>query len=192
MTTIHQTGGADGLDRRAFTVSEVQQMLQAGVLDRDEKFELIRGEIVPMAPEMSRHAQMKARLARWFGRRIDDKPEVGNDITVKLGDNGLFEADVLIWRPVRQGKFIPLSNALLAIEVADTTLSSDLAIKAPDYGRAGLADLWVVDVSMRVTHVHRGPTKEGGGYRDRTEIAFDAPVSPLFAADLALRIADLG
>jgi Uma2 family endonuclease len=187
--TIHDSGGADGLVRRVFTVDDVQRMLEAGILDWDERFELIRGEIVPMLPEISKHAQMKARLARWFGQRIDQALEVGNDITVRLDDGGLFIPDVLVWRAIRERKYIPIAQALFAIEVADTTLKSDLTVKAPDYGRAGLGEMWVVDVNERVTHVHREPFAQG--YRSIVPFAFDDTVAPAVLGTPPLRIADL-
>lgn len=157
MTTITTTRGAEGLARRAFSVGDVRRMLEAGVLGWGERFELIRGEIVPMASEMSRHAQMKARLARWFAAQLDASWDVGSDISVSLGPIGLFDADVLVWRPISERDFIPISAAAFAAEVADTTLSTDLRLKAPDYAAAGLPELWIVDLNGRRTHVFRAP-----------------------------------
>ncbi len=37
------TRAAEGLDRRRFTVAEVEEMVEAGILDEDERVELIGG-----------------------------------------------------------------------------------------------------------------------------------------------------
>ena len=38
---IFLTRAAEGLDRRGFTLDEIEKMMAAGVIDSDEKFELI-------------------------------------------------------------------------------------------------------------------------------------------------------
>ena len=45
------TRAAEGLPRRRFTVAEVEAMVGAGILDADERVELIGGELVPMSPK---------------------------------------------------------------------------------------------------------------------------------------------
>jgi hypothetical protein len=37
------------LPRQPFTVAELEQMVAAGILDEDERIELIGGEVVPMS-----------------------------------------------------------------------------------------------------------------------------------------------
>ena len=36
---------ADGLPRRAFTVDDIQRMMEAGIFSEDERFELIEGNL---------------------------------------------------------------------------------------------------------------------------------------------------
>jgi hypothetical protein len=45
------TTAAEGLPRRRFTVAEVEAMVAAGVMEEDERVELIGGELVPMSPK---------------------------------------------------------------------------------------------------------------------------------------------
>ena len=42
------TRAADGFDRRAFTVDDIRRMQDAGIVDPDERFELLEGDIVLM------------------------------------------------------------------------------------------------------------------------------------------------
>jgi Uma2 family endonuclease len=48
-------------------------------------------------------------------------------------------------------------TALLAIEIANTTVRDDLTRKARIYARAGIPEYWVLDVKKRELVVHRSP-----------------------------------
>jgi Uma2 family endonuclease len=54
------TRAAEGFDRRAFTVSEVLRMQEAGIISEDENFELIEGEIVPAQARSPVHQTFKS------------------------------------------------------------------------------------------------------------------------------------
>lgn len=54
---------------------------------------------------------------------------------------------------------------LLLVEVADSTPRYDRAVKLPLYARAGIGEVWIVDLRRRVVDVHRTPA--GDGYADR-------------------------
>ena len=58
------TSAAEGLPRRRFTVAEVEAMVAAGVMEEDERVELIGGELVPMSPKGNRHEVVKIALRR--------------------------------------------------------------------------------------------------------------------------------
>ena len=61
------TQAAEGLPRRRFTIAEVESMVAAGVIDEDERVELIGGELVPMSPRGNQHEVVKvALLRRWY------------------------------------------------------------------------------------------------------------------------------
>ena len=45
------TQDAEGVPRRRFSVGEIEAMVRAEVIDEDERFELIGGEVAPMAPK---------------------------------------------------------------------------------------------------------------------------------------------
>ena len=61
------TSAAEGLPRRRFTVAEVEAMVAAGVMEEDERVELIGGELVPMSPKGNQHEVVKIGAARrWY------------------------------------------------------------------------------------------------------------------------------
>lgn len=189
--SMQLTRGAEGLDRRAFTVEEVERMLEAGILDWDDKFELIEGELVPMNAQNTPHSLIKSRIGRWFGRTLDDSFDVGVDVTIRVHAKALFEPDVVLTRRLdaRVKEFVNIADALLVIEVADATLKRDMGVKARAYAKAGLAELWVVDLNARVTHVHREPGDKG--FSSIAPVAFEDALTPLSFAAPGLRVAEL-
>ena len=46
---IIATRAAEGLPRRSFSVTEIRRMVETGIIPEDESFELIEGEVVPLA-----------------------------------------------------------------------------------------------------------------------------------------------
>jgi Uma2 family endonuclease len=52
----------------------------------------------------------------------------------------------------------------LVVEVADTTGEYDRRVKVPRYARAGVPEVWVVDLRARAIDVYRQPA--GDEYRD--------------------------
>jgi Uma2 family endonuclease len=75
-----------------------------------------------------------------------------------LGERSAPQPDVVLLRP-RADRYYDshptAADALLVVEVADTTLMYDLEVKRPLYARAGVAELWVVDINRRELHVLR-------------------------------------
>jgi hypothetical protein len=45
------TRAVDDMPRRRWTVAEIEEMVRVGVIDEDERFELIEGDVVPMSPK---------------------------------------------------------------------------------------------------------------------------------------------
>lgn len=110
---------------------------------------------------------------------------------MKIAAAHLFEPDVFVARRLDAGKrgFLGIADVLLVIEVADTTLKRDMGVKARAYSKAGLAELWVVDLKARVTHVHREPGDKG--YAPIAPVAFDQALEPLSFAAPGLLVAEL-
>lgn len=67
------TMAAEGLPRRRFTVAEVEAMVAVGVMDEDERVELIGGELVPMSPQGNDRDRLAPRFApEAFALRLDE------------------------------------------------------------------------------------------------------------------------
>ncbi len=49
------------------------------------------------------------------------------------------------------------ADVLLLIEVANTSLRYDRTVKLPLYARAGIPEVWIVDLQQRTVDSHRAP-----------------------------------
>jgi Uma2 family endonuclease len=160
------THAADGLMRRAFTVKDVFLMVEAGILGPEERFELIGGEIVPMSPKGIRHEVLKTWVMEKLVRELPSHLQTAPETTFRLSDDTFIEPDFVIYP---RGGLAELSPAtcLLAIEIADSSLSYDLGRKAQLCAEFGIAELWVMNAVNRETRIHRNPVN--GAYADVTD-----------------------
>jgi Uma2 family endonuclease len=67
-------------------------------------------------------------------------------------------------------------RAMLLVEVADTTLAYDRDVKRPLYARAGIPEVWILDLEARHIEVHREPDDDV--YRTRHLAGLDDTVTP--------------
>jgi Uma2 family endonuclease len=182
---------ADGLSRRAWTVDEVERMLEVGILREPEPFELIGGELVAMAPKDRRHEVIRTELGLyWADRRARDL-KVAPETPLRLGKHDAPEPDLIVFPASLLAPDVRADTVLLVVEVANSSLFKDLDTKAPRYAAAGVREYWVIDADSFATIVHREP-RRNGEYADRKECKASEMLVPLLAPSLAVRIADLG
>jgi Uma2 family endonuclease len=181
------TCAAEGLPRRRFTVAEVEAMVAAGVMEEDERVELIGGELVPMSPKGSRHEVVKtALLAQWYRASPGDillTPET----TFRLSDDTYLEPDVVVYPRTSGLRGLTGANVLLVVEIADSSLRYDTGRKAALYASFGIRELWVIDAVRLTTRVFREPAADG--YRSASDFGPADRITPLIAPEVfALRL----
>lgn len=183
------TQAAEGLPRLRWTTDDLDQMLAAGVLTEDDRVELIGGELVPMSAKGPLHESIKVALTDWISRRLPLKLRIGVELGWRLDKVTYCEPDIVIVPAGRSPSKVPAADALLAIEVADSSETYDLGTKAKVYAGFGVREYWVVLASSQSIIVHREPGKTGYGYV--REVPAHEIMAPLLLPQLALRIADL-
>lgn len=161
-----QSGRAMMLSRRRFDVDEYQAMLRAGILSEDDRVELIEGEIVQMSAVGVRHAACVRRLTRLLVGAVEDPGRLSIQNPVRLDAHSEPEPDVVLLRE-RDDDYSCAhprpEDVLLLVEVADSSLPFDRGVKLPLYARAGVVEVWIVDLDGDAIEVHRAP--EGEGFR---------------------------
>jgi Uma2 family endonuclease len=176
------------------TVAQFEKLRDAGFFV-ERRYQLIRGEVIDMGEQSSRHFNMvdlaveviKAAFGHGFFvrnagpiRLSDSKPEP--DVSVVPGSRDDYMAD----HP---------ATALLAVEVALTTLSYDLTTKAELYATAGIPEYWVLDLEGKQLHVFRDPGNlpaalEAAAYATHLTYSPGDAVQPLSAPN-AVNVSDL-
>ena len=177
----------NGLIPARLSVEDVYALTEAGALAEGDNFELIEGEIVPMAAAKANwHEIMKSRLTRALVLSLPDDARLFVEPSVTLAPDTLVEPDLAVWRKGGLPRDMRGPDLLLVIEVADTSLGYDLRFKAPFYARFGIRDYWVVDAVRETIRVHRDPVD--GAYRDVEEYEAHDAVAALLLADMSVRL----
>jgi Uma2 family endonuclease len=185
LTSIHTEP-----QRRLFTVDEVLAMTRAGLFDEDErKFELIEGELILMQSKLNPHELYKNRLTQAFYRLLPESAEAWVEPTLYLPPINAPDPDIMVFPRGRSIEELRPEEVYLVVEVADTTLRTDLGVKAAIYARHGVAEYWVVDVRGPRLIVHRGP--DGELWKEVRTHGPEEPVAPLAFPDAVIRLADL-
>jgi Uma2 family endonuclease len=141
-------------------VTEYHRMAEAGILDEDSRVELIRGQIVDMAPVGAPHLAMVNRLTRLLPGVVGGRGILSVRNPVQLDDGSEPEPDlaVLTPRPDDYETEIPRAqDVLLIIEVADSSLQEDRERKMPLYAESGVPECWLVNLIDRLVEVYRQP-----------------------------------
>src|ERR1700758_3620262 len=107
------TSAAEGLPRRRFTVAEVEAMVAAGVMEEDERVELIGGELVPMSPKGNHHEVVKIALLRRWYRVASDDLDLAPETTFRLSDDTYLEPDVVVYLSLMEPTDLKGPNVLL-------------------------------------------------------------------------------
>jgi Uma2 family endonuclease len=183
----------DVLTRYRFTVAEYHRMGEAGILPEDSRIELIAGDIVVREPIGSYHAGTVNRLNRLWTSMLGERVVVQVQNPVELTeDDTEVQPDVTLLRPrpdFYASSHPVAADVLLLIEVADTSLTRDRRVKIPLYARAGIREVWLVDLAGDRLEVHRDP--QAGRYRHTRTFERGESVGPEAFPDLTAAIADL-
>ncbi|MBO9544945.1 Uma2 family endonuclease [Caulobacter sp.] len=176
-------------EQHRFTLDDVLRMQEAGILDEDARVELIDGVLVEMASEGSLHGWLKLQIAKRFSALGGDTVEVVVDTTLRLAPTYAPDPDIHVYDASLPFTGIDGANVGLIVEIAQSTVTKDLTLKAELYAEYGVRDYWVVDVNTDTVIVHRDPAD--GGYRDVVRYTAQDTVTALVLPDVTLRLADL-
>ena len=136
----------------------VHALVQAGVMEEDERVELIGGELVPMSPKGNRHEVVKpAVLERWY-RASPDDCTLTTETTFRLSEDTYLESDVVIYERADGLAGLTGANVLLVVEIADSSLRYDTGRKAALHATLGVRELWAIDAIGLRLHVFRQPS----------------------------------
>ena len=160
MTTLVEPQVQAEPTRRRFSVDDYYAMAEAGIIGRDERVELIDGEIITMSPIGPEHGASVDTGAYFLFPFVRDRAIVRVQGNIRLDEYNEPEPDftLLKWRDdfYRSGLPGP-DDVLLIIEVADSSLASDRNVKLALYARFNIPEVWIANIPARVVETYRDP-----------------------------------
>lgn len=168
---------------------EYDRIVQLGLFER-ERLELIRGQLVAMSPQDNAHALCVERVmeALMFALARRARVRCQLPFAPSASDDSEPEPDVAVFARDAAQDTHP-GQALLIVEVADSSLRYDRLVKGPLYAEVGVPQYWLVNLVDRVVEVHTAPR---GGIWSRTErVEVDGEIEVVAFPDVRLRVGDL-
>lgn len=156
--------------RHRFTVEDYRRMIEVGILGEDARVELIGGEVVRMSAMNARHGAAIRQLDKRLQRTLGETASIGVQLPITIPPYDEPEPDVAVLR-AREDEYALAkptpADALLLIEVSDSTLAYDRDVKLGIYARAGIPESWLVDLTPRGDAIerHTEPDPATGTYR---------------------------
>jgi Uma2 family endonuclease len=170
---------ATGLARKLWRIEDYELMIERGILDEDDRVELIRGEIVEMTPIGFRHVNCVINLDALLHRLPEKDVTVSIQNPIQLPNDSVPQPDVALLNGHRSrytGRRVTSEDALLVVEVSDATLKIDRGIKLPLYAQAGVPEAWIVNLEDDVIEVYSEPVD---GVYQKTWVARKGSSIPL-------------
>jgi len=189
--------GAVTYRTRRWSRSEYERLIEQGVFDPDERLELIGGELIVREPQGDSHALgielVDAALSEAFGPGW----RIRGQLPVNLDDESRPEPDISVVQGTARLAMLPApSRPVLIVEVAQSSLPFDKTTKASLYARAGIQELWILNLPNRLLTVYREPGPDpaapfGWHYQAVQSLAAGEHVSPLAAPHARIAVAAL-
>ncbi|MGD9561488.1 MAG: Uma2 family endonuclease [Pyrinomonadaceae bacterium] len=180
--------------RYRWTASEYYQMADMGFF-KGKRVELIRGEIIEMAPMKTPHATavrlVREALTKVFGKGY----LIDSQLPLSLGRADQPEPDVAVVEgDPRDFADAHPTSAKLVVEVSDSTLRFDRMTKAELYAENRIDEYWIVNLKQRCLEVYRRPVKDknfGFAYTEIFVVREGEAVSPLAKPKKKIKVADI-
>lgn len=151
--------------RHRLTRRDYYRLGEAGILHEDDRVELLEGQLIDMSPIGPRHALVTDSLNELLVAGFSGRARVRCQQPVVLDDGSEPQPDFALVRRPWQGyphTHPGPDDIFLLIEVSDSSLNFDRTVKLELYARAGIREVWIVDLTTDGVLVHRDPS--GGLY----------------------------
>jgi len=180
------------LAKHRFTTQDYYRMAETGVLRPEARVELLDGEIIDMSPIGPPHGSVTKRLNHHFNQHARGRWLVAVQDPVHLEEYSEPEPDLMLLKSAHdfyRARHPGPSDVFLLIEVADTSLGYDRERKLPAYGRAGIPEVWVINLLDQTIKAYREPHLTG--YASTTILRAGDKASPLAFPDASVDVAEL-
>jgi len=167
-------------------------MADVGVLKWGGHDELLDGVVMDPFRITPLHASVTHQIVEPFFDLPEKSCIVSIRSPVRLDEYNELQPDVMLLKriPNYYSRNHPgPKDVFLLIEVADASLEYDREEKLPAYGRAGIAEVWIVNLNDLTVEIYREPNFTGFG--SKTIAHAGDQVSPQAFPDVAVDVAEL-
>jgi Uma2 family endonuclease len=142
-----------------------------------------------MSPKGRRHELIRVELSYRWSRAVSENVMVAAEPQFNLDAETYLNPDILIHPRSTATYDLRGPEALLVVEISETSLNYDLKTKSSLYAANGVPEYWVINAVTLQTTVHRQPTEKG--YAASETIPADALLVPLLLPELAITLGAL-
>ena len=173
---------------RLFNVDEYLEMVRVGVLQKDDRVELIDGKVITMPPIGDYHQSGTDWLTMLLVPNLIGRAIVRIQGSVRLQIRSAPEPDVAVlrYRSIEDNRPYYPEDIHFIIEVADSSLSYDTGAKLARYAAAGIPEVWVANLRVREVTVYADPS--GSDYATVATYRPGDTVSPRAFPDVVLAV----
>ena len=151
-----------------FTVERFFALVDEGMLQPDDRVELLEGVIVAMAPSNAPHASATSRVADALRGAVGKRALIREEKCLILGLYSAPEPDVALVPGTHEAyDDAHPRTALLVVEVADSSLAQDRITKAAMYAAAAIPEYWIVNLRDDHVEAYRGPDPQARRYTEQ-------------------------
>src|SRR5262245_61330386 len=175
-----------------WTAERYLRLVDEGVLGPDDRVELLEGVIVSMAPQNVPHAAGVTRATHVLTLAVAARAVVRPQLSFIAGKYSVPEPDIAVIAGGLDAcdKAHP-RDALLLVEVADSSLKQDRLTKAPMYAAANLPEYWIVNLRDGCIEVRRDPEPRSRRYRNVAVRRRGESIEPAALPGVHIAVADL-
>ena len=190
MATLMAREIREGLVRLRWTPEALDEMLRRGDLDAEQHYEILNGELYEKMGHNWPHAFAVSALQVVFGRLDPESFYVSGQLPLRVGED-LPEPDLKVIRGSLFGRLeTPKADeALLVVEVSDSTYTTDFHVKLPIYAAGGVPVYWIVDVNRRCVQVFDRPA--GAEYAEVNLFEGGSILPPAFEGCPSIAVSDV-
>lgn len=169
---------------------EYERLVELGHFDR-ERIELVRGRLVVMSPQGTRHIAVVRRTAAALARQVPATYHIQSHSPLAVDDISMPEPDVSV-TPAEPDDVFP-HDPVLVVEVSLSSLAYDQDEKLSLYAAGGVPVYWVVDLQHDEVRVHTDPigTGEDATYRTVRTVGAGEVLTLATVPGLAISVTEL-
>jgi Uma2 family endonuclease len=142
---------------RKLKIEEYHKLGEAGILQPNDRVELIDGLLVQMAPIGPEHQFILEKLNDVLSEQKEGRFKVGPGRPIPIPDFNEPQPDMVLLKidaGTRRQHASP-GEIYLVIEVSDTTVKYDSEEKLLAYEKARIPEYWIVDIPAKALRVFR-------------------------------------